>query len=98
MSEIMLSILLLFCLVGFGFCIEMLKRNNDVYYEALRVLRLVSDAAMRDIRAGNIDGWQWRYELFAKVSYYEMLLKFWRPVESFYDVSTLTMIKEMEKR
>jgi hypothetical protein len=58
-------------------------RSTKVFRERTRVLYIVSSLAQDDILADRI--WMWRYEGLDKVGYNEMVFKFWRPVESFYE-------------
>ena len=58
-------------------------RNEQVYRHRIAVLKKVSAAARADIAAGNYD-WNWRYEYFKDVSYAEQVLKFWKPLDSFW--------------
>ena len=35
-------------------------------------------------RTDPLNDWEWRWQEFDRVSYYEMMFKFWKPVGSFY--------------
>lgn len=63
-------------------CFYFMWRNNAVYKEKQRVLKIVSRLAQEDIDSGK--AWLERYRVYNQVSYYSMLLKFWKPVRSFY--------------
>lgn len=66
----------------------LLFRNGRVYRYRVRLLHRVSAAARRDIGEGL--EWEWRYDMLESVSYESMVLKFWRPLSSFYDEAVLT--------
>jgi hypothetical protein len=57
-------------------------RNESVHKERVRVAELIYELGTADIRAGR--PWYWRWEEYRKVTYAEMLFRFWIPVRSFY--------------
>lgn len=59
-------------------------RNSAVYRFRTHTLRRVSAQAKVDIAEGRFDGWLWRYAEMDTVSYNEMFLKFWKPLNTFY--------------
>jgi len=68
--------------IGILFASISLARNDRVYKEKMRVLDLVHNLSLEDIRSGR--DYQWRYDDFERVSYDMMILMWWRPVKSFY--------------
>lgn len=60
----------------------MLIRNDQVHEYQIKMLHEASKKAKEDIKANR--DWRWRYEEFEKVSYDEMVYKFWKPLNSFY--------------
>lgn len=58
-----------------------LVRNQLVFKERNYMLDIVSDYADADIQAGR--SWEWRFEVFEDISYFQMLFSF-RPVKSFF--------------
>ena len=59
-----------------------LYRNYKTLSFRLFVLRRISILADRDI--ANNKPWGWRYDDFNSISYSTMVLKFWKPLKSFY--------------
>ena len=59
-------------------------QNMRVFRYRGRVVNRTSALANIDIDKGNYDSWRQRYDLFDKVSYFEMVFKFWRSFDSFY--------------
>lgn len=57
-------------------------RTEMALRERRKVLRAVSELASKDI--AHRRDWVWRHREFLKVRFNEMVLKFWRPVGSFY--------------
>ena len=74
--------LLIFLVVLLLFSIFMLRRNNQVYKECIRVLNLISALAKQDSIRGL--PWQWRFDEFESISYDKMVLEFWKPVSSYF--------------
>lgn len=70
-------------LLGVLGCVLMLRRNKSVYRYRMHLLDQVSTAAQADIYVNN-QPFQWRYRALNSVSYDEMFLRFWRPIDSFY--------------
>jgi len=58
------------------------KRNVKVREERERVYELVRSLCTRDLMEGH--DFQWRMEEYESVSFWDMLLPFWVPVESFF--------------
>lgn len=77
-----MSIFIMIMIVIFLFCLYFINRNNQVYNERKRVLRLISYLSQKDIE--NKKPWRWRYDEFDKISYNKMVYTFWKPVKSFY--------------
>jgi len=63
--------------------IYMFLRNNAVYKYRIGLLDRISKAAEEDINMGR--DWRWRYDILHKVTYQEMVWKFWKPISSFYN-------------
>ena len=59
-------------------------RNYSVYNYRMELLSRVSDAALNDIDNGRYNDWRWRYKELEDVDYFEHVLRFWKPVDSFY--------------
>lgn len=70
-------------LVALGAESVLLIRNAMVYSYRIRVLGLIRDRAMAAILAG--EEWRPLYDRFESVSYWGMVLRFWRPLASFFD-------------
>lgn len=65
--------------VGIMACLVfMLYRNNRVRDERIRVIRQIGDLV-------EMESDRWRWEAYEEVTYEEMLLKFWKPISSFYE-------------
>ena len=67
--------------------IIILYRNNKVYNYRIELLDKVSEKADEDIKKG-LD-WETRYKKLKEVGYHEMIYKFWKPLDSFYDLEDL---------
>ena len=66
------------------FAAVVLLRNNAVYRERTRIISELFALAHADIDSGNFYG-NWRREIYLTgPGYEEMVLKFWRPVDSFF--------------
>lgn len=70
------AILVVIMLVG-GF---LWFRNYAVYSYRKALINKIHHLNQANIMAS----WEWRYDEFDTISYYEMLLQFWRPLDSFY--------------
>ena len=70
------------------FLLYMFYRNNLVFKERMRLLDIVGKRAKRAISNGDTD-WLKFYDPLKKVSYEEMVLKFWKPVGSFIKLDRL---------
>jgi hypothetical protein len=83
-------IVAIFCVALLGVPVFMLIRNERVARERLRILNYIREQNGRDITAGIWDRrWEDRYDEFDRISYNEMLVRFWKPVRSFYADSWL---------
>lgn len=68
------------CLIVLAVCSLVTVRNALVLRYRTNLLDKVSTLAESDA-----DGdWEWRFETLESVSYDEMVLKFWKPLDSFY--------------
>lgn len=65
-------------------CIGFIHRNNEVFRYRREMIQYMHDLNMNDIE--NLRPFTWRYKLFNDVSYEEMLWKFWKPIDSFWDL------------
>lgn len=57
-------------------------RNPAVYHYRMSLISQISVSCYADI--DRQEGWMWRYDMFDSVSYSKMILKFWKPLDSFY--------------
>ncbi len=73
-----------FAAVMLALCLVMFIRNEKVYRYRKNLLEQVSDAAHDDINNGRYEAWQARYDAYSEVEYFDMALKFWKPLDSFY--------------
>ena len=80
-------IIFLIIFIGFStislfsyFCF--LYRNHEVCKERRRIIDKISYLAKIDIIGRR--NWEWRYKEYNKISYEEMVYKFWIPVKDFY--------------
>jgi len=61
-----------------------LRRNHKTLKECLRVLDIIDNLYKKEISEGK--GYDdWRYKLYKTVDYNQVVLAFWKPIESFYD-------------
>lgn len=81
--------ILVICLIVMALCVVLLFRNEAVYRYRMDLLSKVSDAAKRDISERK--DFMWRYHAYSTVDYSEMVMKFWKPLDSFYKDKTLTL-------
>ncbi len=58
-------------------------RNNEVRELRLNYISRIAKTFKEDNRLGR--SWEWRFEVFDSVSYYEMLFKFCVPLDEFYE-------------
>lgn len=86
--EIVLMIGLVVAQVGMAFCLLMIYRNSEVYKYRRVLLRRIREAAKLDIKKGR--EFHWRYDAFDVVEYDDMIMKFWKPLGSFYRDLSLT--------
>jgi len=63
-------------------CVTYYRRSDTVLKERHRVVDIIHKLSEEDIK--NDMEWEWRYKEFESIKYTDMLLPFWRPVESFY--------------
>ena len=59
-------------------------RISLVSREKVQILSEMSEISTKEIRNGEYENWKWRLDVYASVSFEEMALKFWKPVDSFY--------------
>jgi hypothetical protein len=76
-------VLLGICSIALLYCFILLIRNGIVYNERMRVIHLMSELSNKDIN--NHKSWMWRHKEFDKITYDEMVFKFWIPVRKFYE-------------
>lgn len=88
MFELVLGVLTLF----FGLCIFMLARNERVSAYRLELISRIGNASRRDIDNGNFD-YHWRWEEYETVSYNDMMLKFWKRLDSFYETNPARSVR-----
>ena len=55
-------------------------RNNQVYDYRNELVNQISIAAKQDLSKD----WEWRYDVLDSIGYSHMVLKFWKPLNSFY--------------
>ena len=77
-------------LVVMAFGIILSIRNERVLQERLKIIDMVSKQAQWIMECG-IGDFNQPYDYYHSVSYDEMLYKFWRPVNSFYDYEKLSV-------
>ena len=74
MNILILPFILLLSLLLLSFSLYKLSRNQTVYDYRSRIIEIIFSK----------DDWKWRHKEFRKVSYNEMVYKFWKPLDSFY--------------
>jgi len=90
-----MSFLLIILIVIFVFLLLFLRRNHKAYKEVKRTLALFDELYNKEISEGKgFD--RWRYELLDTIDYYEVVLTFWKPVKSFYDLDWYNKPKKEE--
>ena len=80
--------LLLLILDGL-FILYMLYRNGRVFRYRASILKIIAERNSTEIEAGIYDQWERRNERFNKVRYEAMVWCFWRPIDSFYEMTLL---------
>lgn len=75
-------LLLALLLVAIVFMVILFIRNNLVYSYRRKVIDIAYDLSIKDIREGKFSSRWW--EILEYVSYDDMLLHFWRPLDSFF--------------
>lgn len=65
------------------FGLYFMYRNTQVYKVRKEILQKILDISLREIER-KIYSYNWRIKEFEKVSYDEMLWKFWKPLNKFY--------------
>lgn len=84
----MIAFALTFWVLIVALCAALWVRSNKVYQFRVDLIHEIGAAAARDIAAGR--DWRWRYAAYDEVSYNDMAVKFWKPLDSFYDREWLT--------
>lgn len=79
----LLILIIVVGIIGIGVCIICLYRLREVYEYRNFILDLMSEKCKEDI-LNNRDH-LWRYVVFEKVTFGEMVNKFWKPLDSFYE-------------
>lgn len=82
-----MTFLLIFLIIIISFIFMLMFRNNEVYKYLIKLNEEVSKKCKEDIN--NNKDWRWRYDELDKISYLEIVWKFWKPVDSFYDKDNL---------
>jgi len=59
----------------FALLIALLIRNNRVHDYRIDLIEQMF----------RFSDWEWRVEAYEEVSYFEQVLKFWKPLDSFYE-------------
>lgn len=80
---IFLDILLGICYTGMGIALMGLGRNSAVHRYRSRLLDTLAEAAYEDLH-NKVKDWHWRFDVFNSASYNMMVIKFWKPLDSFY--------------
>lgn len=68
--------------IWLGLMMIIAVRNFLVFGYTMRLLKQVSRWARDDINRRL--PWKWRYDVLDSVGYFEMIVKFWKPLGSFY--------------
>lgn len=79
---IFLTVFIGILVIGLFFSFYLLYRNHEVYKERQHILNKIKNFSKIDILESR--NWEWRYKEYEKISYEEMLYKFWIPVKDFY--------------
>lgn len=84
-----MDILLIASLGAIFLCLVLLLRNISVFNYRSMLLDKVSAKSLAEIDAQEFKNWEARYSEYSQVSYDEMVLKFWKPLRSFYSTDFL---------
>jgi len=71
-----MNIMLLFFFLFLAFVVALLIRNEMVYNYRTKIAEIVFSAGVWD--------WQWREAAMDAVNYDDMMLRFWKPLDTFY--------------
>ena len=83
----------LFYVILFANSVYFFFRNNAVYNYRQKILKKMAETDMKKIKQG-VPFEELYIHTFDKPSYWEMLFKFWWPLDSFYDEKLLKEIGE----
>ncbi len=72
--------------------VKMMIRNRAVYNFRVSIIDRIAELAERD--AYDQKPWRWRYDVFEKVTYSDMLYRFWRPLRPDCWWSNLSFLEE----
>lgn len=75
-------IVLVLALIATVFLIVLLIQNERVFNYRKKVISIAYDLSMKDISEGKFSSRWW--EILNYVSYNDMLLHFWKPLDSFF--------------
>jgi hypothetical protein len=81
-------------LIVFAFLVYMGFRNQQVFDYRMALIDKIHARNIADLEAGNYGDSSIRYRRLDKVSYSEMMLKFWIPVDAFIDEEELMELEE----
>ena len=76
------NIVLIIGLIMILGCFGALYRNSVVFKYRGEILRKMSIASKKDIKNGK--EWDWRHDVWDTITYNQMMVKFWKPIDSFY--------------
>jgi hypothetical protein len=76
------------CVVGIALIIVLMYRNERVYNYRKRVIENIGEIYQDEIAAGRLTT-NWRWKEFEKVTYRDMVKRFWKPLDSFYENTKL---------
>ena len=68
--------------------IILIRRNTQVLKYRMYIINLISERDMEDIRKGKLYTGS-RLKMFSQVSYYKMILKFWKPLSTFFNLNDI---------
>lgn len=83
MMESILFACIITCFIIMIASLCLLWRNRMVDKYRGQLLYQMGDAIKKDFDSGEMN-WRWRFEKYHEVTYYQMLYKFWKPLDSFY--------------